>query len=118
MATMFERYGGFATVSKVVMAFYDKALDSDVIGVYFENVEMPALIDHQTKFISQVMGGPASFSDDVLERVHAPLKINGAAFDEMLSVLQETLEDFDMAEPDINTILGELRARRSRVVHA
>jgi hypothetical protein len=48
MATMFERYGGFATVSKVVMAFYDKALDSDVIGVYFENVDMPALIDHQT----------------------------------------------------------------------
>jgi hemoglobin len=64
------------------------------------------------------MGGPASFSDDVLERVHAPLKINGAAFDEMLSVLQETLEDFDMAEPDIETILGELRARRSHVVHA
>jgi hemoglobin len=41
--TMFERYGGFANVSKVVMAFYDKALDSDIIGHHFEDVEMRRL---------------------------------------------------------------------------
>ena len=69
MATMFERYGGFATVSKVVLTFYDKAIDSDIIGKYFENVDMPALIDHQTKFVSQVMGGPASWKrDDTIRR--------------------------------------------------
>ena len=118
MATMFERYGGFATVSKVVMAFYDKALDSDIIGPYFEKTDMPALIDHQTKFISQVMGGPASFTDDVLTRVHAPLKITGDAFEEMISLLEDTLDDFDVEEDDIEVILNELRSRRGNVVHA
>lgn len=58
--SMFERYGGFAKLSKV-MAFYDRVLDSDVIGDFFEGVDMRRLIDHQTKFISQVMGGPAAY---------------------------------------------------------
>ena len=108
----------FATVSKVVMAFYDKAIDSDVIGPYFENVDMPALMDHQTKFISQVMGGPASYTDDVLKRVHAPLKIDAAAFDEMIEILEDTLDDFDVEEDDIQIILNELKVRRGHVVTA
>ena len=118
MATMFERYGGFATVSKVVLTFYDKAIDSDIIGKYFENVDMPALIDHQTKFVSQVMGGPASYTDDMLERVHTPLKINGAAFDEMVSLLEDTLDEFDVEEADMDVILDEIRTRRAHIVHA
>jgi len=117
MATMFERYGGFAAVSKVVMAFYDKVIDSDVIGGYFENVDMPAMIDHQTKFISQVMGGPASYTDDVLKRVHTPLKIDETAFKEMMALLRDTLEDFDMDNGDIEAILEEVRVRQPLVVH-
>jgi len=38
--SMFDRYGGFAKLSKVVMAFYDKVLDSDVVGDYFEDIDM------------------------------------------------------------------------------
>ena len=37
------------------------------------------------------MGGPASFTDDVLQRAHAPLKIDGSAFDEMIALYEETL---------------------------
>lgn len=47
MQTIFERYGGFAAVSKVVMNFYDKALDSPATIPYFSNFDMKRLIDHQ-----------------------------------------------------------------------
>ena len=43
--TLFDKYGGFATVSKVVMSFYDRVLDSDQIGEYFEDIDMKRLID-------------------------------------------------------------------------
>jgi len=46
MSSLFELYGGFASVSKIVMAFYDKILDSDIAGPYFDDVDMKALIDH------------------------------------------------------------------------
>jgi hemoglobin len=87
--TMFERYGGFANVSKVVMAFYDKALDSDIIGRHFEDVEMRQLIDHQTKFVASVMGGPVAYTDEALQRLHAHLDINQEQFDEMTVLLRE-----------------------------
>ena len=80
---MFERYGGFASVSKIVMAFYEKALDSDIIGHHFEDVEMRKLIDHQTKFVASVMGGPVVYSDEALQRLHSHLAIDQAQFGEM-----------------------------------
>lgn len=114
--TMFERYGGFAYISKIVMAFYDRALDSDVIGAYFEDVDLKALIDHQTKFIAQVMGGPEVYSNEVLQGVHARLGITNAAFDEMATILKETLEDFELERRDIEQIIGEVRSRAKYIV--
>ncbi len=116
--SMFERYGGFAKVNKIVMAFYDKVLDSDVIGDFFEGVDMPALIDHQTKFISNVMGGPASYTNEQLERVHAHLKIDAEAFEEMASLLRQTLEEFELEAADIDRIIDDIRGRAAFVVNA
>ena len=119
MATsMFDRYGGFSSVSKIVMAFYDKVLDSDIIGDYFENTELPALIDHQTKFIASVMGGPASYTNPVLQRVHADLGIDAAAFQEMVSLLRETLEEFELAPHDIDTVIQDIKGRSSYIISA
>ena len=115
-ATMFERYGGFATVHRVVLAFYDKLLDSDIAGPYFDDVDMPALVDHQTKFISQVMGGPAHYSNEVLEQVHRSLGISQEAFDEMVRLLEQTLCEFDMTPQDVRTVMSEMRDRRSYIV--
>lgn len=116
--TMFERYGGFASVSKIVMSFYDKALDSDIIGHHFEDVEMSKLVDHQTKFIASVMGGPAAYTDEALYRLHSHLKIDREQFDEMTALLEETLEDFNFDRTDINEVMGHIRARARHIVTA
>lgn len=117
MATLFERSGGFARVSKIVSAFYDRVLDSPVLSPYFEGSDMRRIIDHQTKFIAQAMGGPASYSNQELERVHARHKIDDAAFQEMLLLLHETLEDFGMDEADIEIVCSDVRSRKPYVVN-
>ena len=117
-ASMFDRYGGFSSVSKIVMAFYDKVLDSDIIGHYFEDVELPDLIDHQTKFIASVMGGPASYSNEVLQRVHAHLDIDATAFEEVVTLLRETLEEFELEPHDIDVIVQDIRGRSSYIISA
>ena len=114
--SMFERYGGFATVSKIVMSFYGKVLDSDIIGDYFEDVDMPALMDHQTKFIAQAMGGPAAYSNEMLYRVHKDLDIDNRSFQEMVSVLRETLEEFELERGDIEHILNDVRSRAQYII--
>ena len=114
--SMFDRYGGFASVSRVVSAFYDKALDSPLLSPYFENSDMRKLIDHQTKFVSSLMGGPASYSNEELERVHRRLDINERDFNEMIAVLKETLEDFDFEMTDIATVQSEMLSRKRFIV--
>jgi len=67
--TIFERYGGFSAVRRIVSDFYDRVLDSPVIAHHFEKVDMKRLLDHQARFIAAVTGGPASYSDEHLRRI-------------------------------------------------
>jgi len=55
--TLFDKYGGFATVSRIVSAFYDEVLESEQLRPYFRGLDMRRLVDHQTKFIAALMGG-------------------------------------------------------------
>lgn len=114
--TIFERYGGFSKVSKMVMSFYEKMIDSPVTSPFFANTDMKRLIDHQTKFIASMMGGPASYTNDHLERVHANLGITEEAFLEAVDILEETLEDFDMADEDIEQVKDEVFSRKNFIV--
>lgn len=114
--TIYERVGGFASVRKVVSSFYDKALESDLIAHHFERIEMPKLIDHQTRFISFLMGGPASYTDEHIQHVHANLGITLEEFDEMIELLTETLEDFEFGSEDVARIGQELRKREPAIV--
>ncbi len=116
MSTIYERYGGFAAVRKVVSSFYDRALDSPVIGHRFESIDMGRLIDHQSRFIASVMGGPASYTDEHLHRIHARLEISHAEFTEMATLLADTLEDAGFTDVDVAAVISEIRRRESSVV--
>ena len=114
---MYERYGGFSAISRLVMAFYDNLLDSDQIADYFEDVDMRRLIDHQTKFVASLMGGPASFSNEALKNVHARLNIDNASFNEMAKILRQTMVDFKIEEDDIDLVIQAIEDRRHAIVN-
>ena len=116
--TLYEKYGGFGTVSKVVMRLYDKLLDDDDVGPFFDDVDMPRLIDHQTKFVASLMGGPASFSDGHIERAHKGMQIHDLHFDRLKELITETLNEFGVEEADIGAVLAAFEARRSLLVVA
>jgi hemoglobin len=113
---IFEKYGGFARVSQIVMSFYDRILDSPVTRPYFANIDMRRMIDHQTKFISSVMGGPASFTNDHLERVHTPHHISEEAFVEAVDLLRETLEDHGFEDEDVYDVVQSFMVRKHFIV--
>ncbi|CAD0183166.1 Hemoglobin-like protein HbN [Ruegeria sp. THAF57] len=114
--TIYERYGGFKTISRIVMTFYEMALDSDQIGDHFEDIDMPRLIDHQTKFVSSLVGGPASFSDDRIEAVHRHLNISHADFDEMADLFGQALEMHGMQDAHIKIALNAIESKRAIIV--
>ena len=114
--SLFQKYGGFAKISRVVLTFYDKALDSDQIGEFFEDIDMKRLVDHQTKFISSLLGGPASFADERLKHLHSNLDISDQDLDEMAKLLAEALDEHDFEPADRDAVIYEIEARRSYIV--
>ena len=115
--TIFERLGGFSTVRRMVSAFYDQVVESPTVKHHFEGVDMRRLVDHQTKFVASLMGGPVSYTDDALRRVHTQMRISDPEFDEVAELLKETLEDFDVPEAEILEIMSALESRRGVIVH-
>lgn len=114
--TLFEKYGGFSNVSKIVLAFYDTLLDSDEIGPFFDDIDMSRMVDHQTKFVASLLGGPASYTDRQLEQLHSHLDIHDAHFDELKVVLKDTLSDHGVEPGDVEIVLAEFEKRRSLIV--
>ncbi len=114
--TLFEKYGGFSKVSRVVLAFYDTLLDSDEIGPFFDNTDMAKMVDHQTKFVASLLGGPASYTNAQLRHLHAHLPIQNSHFDELKEVLSETLAKHGFESDDIEAVLQEFEKRRILIV--
>ena len=79
---------------------------------------MRSLIDHQTKFVAALMGGPAAYSDEVLRQVHERLNITHQDFVEVSVLLRETLEDFELEPQHIELVCQEFKRREPCIVTA
>lgn len=116
MSTIFERCGGFATVRRIVSDFYDRVLASEDLQGYFAGIDMRRLVDHQTKFMTALMGGPASFADQQLERAHARVGVTSADFDLLVELLVDTLEEHGLAREDVQAMAAAMETRRHLIV--
>ena len=116
--SLFEKYGGFATVSKVVNELYDALEINDITAPYFENSDIRALMDHQVKFLSQVLGGPQQYTGKAITVAHTGLKISESAFFEVANTVKEILEDNGVEDEDVSTIISLLAGLKEDIVEA
>ena len=116
MSTTFEKYGGFKTVSRVVLTFYEMVLDDDVVGHHFDDVDMARLMDHQTKFVSSIMGGPAAMNDERLAYVHHKLDITKEEFEVVCTLLGEAMKQHGMEDGDIEDIARKFEEKRGLIL--
>jgi hemoglobin len=116
MTTLYDKYGGFATVNKLVQALYVKIAESKILAPYFEGIDMQKLMDHQTKFFSGILGGPVEYTGRELKGVHAKMGITEDAFSEVAELLEETLEDMNIEDADVETIMEIVGGVKSDIV--
>ena len=114
--TLFEKYGGFATVSDIVHSFYSDVLESPKVKHFFVKIDMATLIDHQTKFISHALGGPAQYDLSALKEGHQHLNITKEEFDEVADILRANLEDAGMEDEDVNIVMAIVESVRDVIV--
>ena len=103
--TLYDKYGGFSTIHQIVRNFYQDILAEDSLKGYFKNVSMDFLINHQTDFLSQLLGGPIQYRGRTLREAHQQLHITRHDFNLVGRLLQENLEDAGVDADDVATIM-------------
>lgn len=114
--SLYEKYGGIETVSLVVHKFYKKIQESSLLKPYFVGINIDGLINHQVKFFSYVMGGAEGYDMSNFKNAHFKFKINDEAFTEVVNILRSTLEEFNVENEDINTIINSALGLKDQVV--
>lgn len=114
--TLFERYGGYDSFARIAESFYRAVLREPTLQPYFEGVNMPRLIEHQTQFLAMALGGPARYEGASLKAAHARLKITAVDFALVGELLAEALEDAGMAKADIDQVVEIVVGTRDQIV--
>jgi hemoglobin len=114
--TLFDAHGGFAAISRLVLRFYDKVLQSDRLGPFFDHIDLARLVDHQTKFLTYLMGGPVDYAPARLRQAHAHLNVTHEDFDEIVRLLAEVLGEQGFSPRDRAQVLDLVERHRSLIV--
>jgi hemoglobin len=114
---LFDKYGGTPTISKVVTNFYGKILSRPHLKAYFAGVSLPKLIQHQVRFMSQVMGQtPSAYNGQTMDKAHQRLNISAAHFGEVAQILEACLNEAGMAADDLATVMAAVASLQGSVV--
>lgn len=114
--SLFHKYGGFTSVGSIVLAFYEKILDTDELLPYFQGIDMERLIGHQTDFLCMILGGPAHYSGRDLRAAHERLHITVPHFFIVADLLEEALEEAGVEDDDVEAIIKVVASTQKDIV--
>ena len=114
--TIYDKYGGFFTLNNIIKNFYIAIKKDKNLAPYFEGVGMGKLIEHQTQFISSLVGGPQINYPLSLKDSHAHLNITEDHFNLCLSILRATLKEGLFSDEDIKVVLSEMIKSKNDII--
>ena len=100
----------------MVTSFYSKVLASPQLYRYFVGVPMEVLVAKQTSFIDAIVRGDPGYSSAELHDIHAHLKIDDYDFDELMRILDDSLQAFVTAAEARSQIHGTFEAFREAIL--
>jgi hemoglobin len=86
--SLFIQIGGLKGLQTVVKKFYRYAFSDDLVGHFFEDMDMEAMIDHQILFLRYALGDQIEYSGRALDAVHRNLNISNEDFNRIGELLQ------------------------------
>lgn len=131
--SLYERLGGVFAIAAVVDSFSDALIENPVVGQGSENPDLrkwhtdnlgrlPGLKFMRTLWVCNVSGGPFEYSPTMpgdttlgLEEAHRRFKITPDEFDEVASVLAQTMDAFAIPAQEKEEVLGAFAAHKDEV---
>ena len=104
--SVYERIGGDGAVNAAVDIFYRKVLADDRISEFFDTVDMEAQHAKQKAFLTMAFGGPNNYTGKDMREAHKHMDLTEEHFNAVAENLASTLHELNVADGDIDEILG------------
>lgn len=115
--TLFDKYGGVATVRELVRDFYERLHAKPTLRRYFEGLPKDRVVKHQIDLITFAMGKPPhDLEVQRLSEAHHPREITPTAYEDTIGILRQVLLEANVEGRDIALMLSRLDAHRHRIV--
>ena len=115
--TVYERIGGEPAVAALLEGLYTRGLADPLLAPILEGIDVPRLKAHQFAFLSQVFGGPQTYTMPSLAAAHARVRIENRHFDAFMGHLQSALRDIAAPEDLQAEILSGVWPLRGVIVN-
>src|SRR5688500_3550235 len=119
-ASLFERIGGENAVLAAVDLFYEKVLADELVGPFFQELDMKVQTRKQVSFMTWAFGGPEEFRGRPLRESHAKLVsergLSDAHFDRVAEHLEASLEELGIERSLIDEALAIVGSQRDTVL--
>jgi hemoglobin len=113
---LYEKLGGKDAVRAVVNDFYDRVLQDPRVNHHFTGINMNTLRNHQTIFISFMLGGPQKFEGKTLRLAHEGLNITSEEYEIIMDHLDDSLKKFNVGIEDRAKILAVVRSLKPFII--
>ena len=115
--SLFEKYGGTATVGRIVADFYREVLGNPALKPYFDGVPMQGLMEHQLRFMSDVLGRkPLNYGGRSMREAHQHLGVTREHFAEVAVILDRVLRRAGMEDADVLAVMAAVASLEDDVV--
>jgi truncated hemoglobin YjbI len=118
---LYDRVGGDKAMEIATDLFYRKVLKDDMVGHFFEDVDMEGMRLKQKSFLSMAFGGPYQYTGRDLRVVHRPLKekfgLTDEHFDRVASIFIETLVELNISEKEKQEMIEVIGSTRDDVLN-
>ena len=117
---LYDRVGGDKTMEIAVDLFYRKVLQDELVGHFFQDVDMESQRLKQKSFLSMAFGGPYQYSGQDLRAVHRPLKekygLADEHFDRVAAIFQETMLELQISAKEIKGMMEIIESTRDDIL--
>ena len=108
--TLYERLGGEPGIRAVVDDFYDRLVADEKLGPFFDDADLEHLRETQTTFLCDAAGGPQTYDGPDVREAHIDVPFEPAHIWRAISLLNDSLEAFDVPEDDAEAVVDAVAA--------
>jgi hemoglobin len=116
MSTLYERLGSMDAITAVVDDFVARCAADDRINHKFDRTDIGRLQTMLVDQICQATGGPCTYQGRAMRETHDGMGVTAGEFDALVEDLVATLNQFGVAKPEQDELLGLLGPMRADIV--